>query len=174
MFLLSFWACWWCCFFSPVVLREHACPNMPPRGLPCPPTPKFLFPPCHTAPMRPNQPICVHLTPPGCAHIVMPVLVFVRVFVCLLLVLCVCVCLCLGLLACLCLCFAFFYVSVVALCAYACVCICISCLCVCLCMTVFWAKYVYFENMHVTCMLKLTISLYLLLNITHLGPIGLV
>ena len=46
--------------------------------------------------------------------------------------------------------------------------------CVCMCMSVFWPNYMYFDNMHQYCMLKIIISEYLLINTIPLGPIGLI
>ena len=58
-----------CCvaFLLPVVLRDHACPNIAPGDLLCPCTPNFSSPLCHSTPTRPKQPMCGHLHP-LCVH----------------------------------------------------------------------------------------------------------
>ena len=62
LFWWSCWACWWCWFFSCSFLCSCVCPNMPPRDLPCRPTPNFFFLPWHTTSLRTNQPThaCMH------------------------------------------------------------------------------------------------------------------
>ena len=117
LFLMSYGACLLCCFFSVVVLRDYACPNMPPVTSLVPAHP--LFPaPCTILPLwvpsNPCATICALLWR---AHVLVTMVVFFCIFVCWLPVLFVCVCVCLDLLVCMCLCFVFAYVSKVTLCA---------------------------------------------------------
>ena len=123
--------------FSAVTLRDHACSNMAPRDLLCPPTHNSFPPLYHIIPIRPKQPMCDHLRPPWARtygydrdRVCLRFCVFVACTVCVCMlafglagesvtVFCVCLCVC-GCPVCLGMCLHMHFVFVYV-CMYVCI-----------------------------------------------------